>query len=281
MIINGITHSYKKFNEDIYGSNSNSCWILDGALSLNCVNVTNHSNDVVWVVKWWNEYLKENLNQMDKSIFEILEEGIDALNEDFGEFVDIDSLSKLDRASAAIVIFRKNGSTLEFFVLGDTEINIMKRSGELITLIDEKIEDLDNQVMNMIYNNRERQGKITFNGYTDEELKVLRNNRMKMNCQDGYYILEHDRQVIRKGIYREYESSEIQEMLLMSDGFSAIYNKYHELNLKDLFQVRQDRGLEYILNQIRHIENTDPDFKQHKRLRQHDDATAVYICMND
>lgn len=277
MEINSITHSYKAFNEDIYGSIDNCCWILDGALPLNNVNVTDHSNDVVWVVEWWNEYLKENLKQMDKSICDILEEGIDALNEVFGKFVDIDSLDKLDRASSAIAILRKNGSTLESYVLGDTGINLMKKSGDLETLVDEKIEDFDNQVINMIFNNRERQDEITYKGYTDEELEVLRNNRMKMNNEDGYYILEHDRQAIRQGIYKECEASEINEILLMSDGFSAIHNKYNKLSLKDLFHACHNEGLEAVLHQIRQIEKDDLEFQRHKRLRQHDDATAVHI----
>jgi hypothetical protein len=279
MTINGLTHSYKEFNEDIYGSNGSSCWVLDGALPLSHANVTDHSNDVVWVVRWWNEYLSEHLKQMDKSICHILEEGIGALNEDFGSFADIDSLSKLDRASAAIAISRRNGSTIETFVLGDTEINIRKKSGELETLVDEKIEVLDNQVMNMIFNNRDRKDKIAYNGYTDEELEVLRKNRMKMNSEDGYYILEHDPLAIRHGIYREYKLSEIDDMLFMSDGFSAIYNKYRKLSLNDLFIECQEKGLDHILSRIRHIEKADPEFKKYKRLRQHDDATALYVTI--
>lgn len=277
MKIDTITNTYKDHNEDIYGTTKNCFWILDGALPLSKAKYSNESSDVVWMVNWWNKYLLHNIEQMDKSIVRILEEGIDQLNMDFGQFTDINNLSKLDRASATIAIVRINGLTVENYVLGDTEINIQYENGSIDTLIDEKIEDLDNQVINMIFNNSERRNNITFNGYTDEELKILRDNRMKMNSIDGYYILEHDKKAIKNGIYKEYELSKIREILLMSDGYSAIYNKYKELTQHKLMEICKHKGTKEVLNTIRQLEENDYELKTHKRLRLHDDATAIYI----
>jgi serine/threonine protein phosphatase PrpC len=279
MTIDSISDTYKTHNEDIYGATEHSFWILDGALPLSHANYTDETSDVVWMVKWWNHYLSQNIEQLDKSIITILEEGISQLNIAFARYADISQLSKLDRASATIAIVRMSGEVLETYVLGDSEIVIQTNDGHTQTIIDETIEELDLQVINMIFNNQERLKAITFSGYTDEELKVLRDNRMKMNSKGGYYILEHDIEAINNGIYKEYALSSILDILLMSDGYSAIYNKYRQLTIKQLMDTCKNEGLEKVLGRIRKLEDDDVDFTKHKRLRIHDDATAILISI--
>jgi|GEM_PF-641957 len=275
-IVDSITDTYKLHNEDVYGATDNSYWIMDGALSLNRTNYTDDFSDVVWMVKWWQNYLKKHLDQFEKTIKTILEEGVAQLNHDFSKFANIDDLNKLDRASAGIGIVRINNDNLESFVLGDVEINL-KTEKEIITLVDQKVEELDNKVMEMIFNNPKREQEFAFKGYTVEELDVLRENRSKMNSEDGYYILEHDVNAIQNGIYREYRLDNIKEILMMSDGFSSIHNKYDLLSVEDLLAKSKNEGMKPLLKMIRDVEESDPKIETYKRLRRHDDATAVYI----
>lgn len=275
--IDHVTGTYKIHNEDIYGICDNCYWILDGALSLNKSKYTDGYSDVVWMVQWWHNYLEKKVTQYQKSLITILEEGIEQLNQEFSRFVSIEALSKLDRASAGIALVRVNHEVLECFVLGDVEINIHKKNKEIITLVDSKIEQLDNKVMTMIYNNTRREQEIVLNDYTQEELDLLRKHREKMNTLEGYYVLEHDVNAIKKGIYKEFLLEDVKEILIMSDGFSAIYNKYGAFSLQQLFEKCESDGLSSVLNNIRRIETDDPKQKKHKRLRLHDDATAIYV----
>jgi hypothetical protein len=275
-IIDSITDTYKLYNEDVYGETQHAYWILDGALSLNKSKFTDGFSDVVWMVQWWQTYLREHLDQFDKTIITILEEGMGQLNYEFSKFVDINELTKLDKASAGIAIVRINKEIVESFVLGDVEINI-KTDKKIVTLVDDKIEKLDNKVIEMIYNNPNRDQEIAFNDYTKEELEVLREHRLKMNAKGGYYILEHDVRAIEKGIYQEHQLEEVKEILMMSDGFSSIDNKYNKLSREELFIKCKNEGMKSVLEMIRDIEKSDPTIKIYKRLRRHDDATAIYI----
>lgn len=276
-IIDSITDTYKSHNEDTYGVTKHSHWILDGALSLNKAKYTDAYSDVVWMVAWWQNYLEEHIDQLDKTIVTILEEGMEQLNIAFSKFARLGDLTKLDIASAGIAIVRINGEIIENFVLGDVEINIHKNDGNIITLVDETIETLDNKVMNMIFNNPNRGQEIAFNGYTKEELEVLNKHRLLMNDEKGYYILEHDISAIKKGIYEEYQLEEVDEILMMSDGVSSIYNKYMQVDLKKLFSLSKKQGLKSIIKMIRDLEESDLNLTTYKRLRVHDDATAIYI----
>ncbi len=277
--IDSITNTYKMHNEDIYGNTENAYWVMDGALSLNKSNFTDGFNDVVWMVKWWQSYLKKHLDQLEKSIKTILEEGVSQLNKEFSKFVNIEELNKLDRASAGIAIVRVNNEKLESFVLGDVEINL-KTEKEIIKLVDGRVEALDNKVIDMIFNNPNRENECAFQGYTGEELELLRENRAKMNSEDGYYILEHDVNAIQNGIFKEHRLDQVKEILMMSDGFSSICNKYKQLSVEELLAKGKNDGMKSILEMIRKIEESDPKIETYRRLRRHDDATAVYINLD-
>ena len=276
-----ITDTKKVCNEDSFGTTGNSIWVMDGASPLNKTNLTDEINDVVWIVKWWTRYLNENISNLEKDIFEILECGIEKLNSEFSVFADIDGLSKLDRASAGIAIARINGEKLECFVLGDVEINIRKKSGGIELLTDKSVEVLDNSVIELMLKNEKRESELEFSGFTNEELQLLRMNRMKMNTKEGYYILEHNTKAVCNGIYREYRIHEIKDILMMTDGYSAIYNKYRHFDIETLMDECREKGLGNVLSTLRKIEKEDCGMKKHGRLKRHDDATAVLMLMED
>lgn len=274
MIIDAITNTYKQHNEDAYGHDHNFAWVIDGALPLDKTNVSPWTNDVTWVGHWWTQYLNQHLNNLTDSVPAHLEKGINQLNEAFSVFSPIEALSKLDRASFSIGITRIQDQMLECFVLGDIEIAVKFKDGHYKIITDYSLEDLDREVINMIANSKDRSDKIVFNGYTQEELDLLRRNRMRMNSDGGYHILEHEPKAIQHGIYKHLPLESVDAILLMSDGFSAIHNKYEYYSLEGLFEVVDSKGVDDIIHTLRRLELED--FHTYNRLRKHDDATGVY-----
>ena len=136
MKIEFYTDTVKKSNEDIYGITRNGAFVLDGASALTDKNYTPSGNDVNWMVNWWKEYLEENLDNTLYSIQEILEEGIDRFNKEYGKFVDLSTLKPYEQLSAGIAIVRKNGEFLEAYVLGDVEITIEDKDREFMVITD-------------------------------------------------------------------------------------------------------------------------------------------------
>ena len=98
-----------------------------------------------------------------------------------------------------------------------------------------------------------------------------------MNTEDGYYILEHDKDAIRKGIYMEFEVDDVTDILMMTDGYSAIHNKYNKFKKLELINECKNKGVSKVLSYIREIELKDNMRKKYKRLKIHDDATAI-LC---
>lgn len=272
-----ISDSLKKYNEDGYGMTANSFWVLDGASALNYHNFTSEENDVFWVVNWWNDYLKRNIEKYHMSIIEIVEEGVSKLNKDFSKFVDIETLSKLDRVSLGIAISRINKNTLECYILGDVEINIKTKDHQYFNLTDLSINNLDLSVMRLMASDKNRTENIVFKGFTQNELDLLKINRSKMNTLDGYYILEHEKEVIKNGIYKEYNICDIEDMLLMTDGYAQMYKVYE---LPELFSISKNKGLKRAVYELRKREIEDNDMKTYLRLKKHDDVTVILCTFN-
>ncbi len=270
-----ITNTYKQHNEDACGVSDNCAWVMDGALPLSNTKVTNAPSDVIWMVNWWTDYLNNTLQNTSSSIADILTTGIHSFNTEFKQFADPVTLSKLDRASAAIGILRVHEDTVECYVLGDIEVALRFKDETYTVVTDTSLATLDSEVINMISNNPDRQKQIVFNGYTQAELDLLQRNRMTMNSPSGYAILEHETSAIPKGVYTSFPRESVHSVLLMSDGYSALYNKFDHCTLPELLNEVGEKSTDGLIPTLRQIELSGLDTK--KRLRKHDDATAVYV----
>lgn len=131
--------------------------------------------------------------------------------------------------------------------------------------------------MNLMNSNPNREIEIEYNGYTHSELELLRNNRMTMNTEKGYAILEHDKSAIKRGIYQEHQITNILDVLIVSDGYSKIYNTYYQCEQKEVITLCKIEGIRKVLEMIREIESQDSKMQKFSRLRCHDDATAILI----
>lgn len=271
--IKAISHTIKSHNEDAFGHAGSTAWVMDGALPLNNTHVTDGPSDVVWYVDWWNKYLKNALNNPNREIHDILEDGIKALNHDFSKFVPLDKLDKLDRASSALGLVRFRDNALECYVLGDVEIAVQMKNSDIYLVTDESIKEMDKEVIDLIASTPNRQ--VVYKGYTEVELKKLQSNRMKMNSDRGYAILEHDVSAVERGIFKRFKAEDVKGAMIMSDGFSALYNNYGRYSLNGLYEAVEQKEMINIIDELRDIEKAD--IQMLNRLRKHDDATVVFM----
>jgi len=247
---------------------------MDGASALEECHFTPEVNDVVWMVRWWQSYLMKHIDEMDRSLQYILEQGVKAFNEAFSQYKPVDSLSKLEQVSSGIAVIRVHETFLECFVLGDVEISVKGKDGALEILTDDSIKPLDAQVIELMNRNKDRVKSCVYKDFTEEELALLKKNRLKMNTEEGYYILSHDVMAISKGIYKVYQLDNLQSCLLSSDGIRLL-DRYYTRN--SLIDEIKNRGIKSLVDELRNFENEDTAMLMLKRLKIHDDATAVYI----
>jgi hypothetical protein len=278
MIIDAGTDTIKKENEDVYGVTRYGAFVIDGASALTEGSFSPAENDVVWLVKWWEHYLKANLDELEQPLHCIIEKGVIAYNEAFSIYRPVELLSQLERVSASIGIIRMRDKHLECFVLGDVEISIKHKGGQLEILTDERIKHLDAQVIQLMNKNTDREKTCVFKGFTAEEWSLLKNNRKKMNTEDGYYILSHDVIAIKNAIYKVYPLENLESCLLSSDGISPLDRFYTRIQLMD--EIKKT-GVNRLFEQLRDLERNDKTKVILQRLKTHDDATAIFMEFNE
>jgi hypothetical protein len=278
MITNAGTHTIKKENEDVYGVTRYGAFVMDGASALEQHSFCPAENDVVWMVKWWEQYLKAHLDELERPLQCIIEKGVIAFNEAFSMYKPVELLSQLEKVSASIGIIRMHDKHLECFVLGDVEISLRHKDGKLEIVTDERIKRLDAQVIQLMNQNRNRENECVFKDFTASEWALLKNNRMKINTEDGYYILSHDVKAIKKAIYKVYPLTNLESCLLSSDGISPLDRFYTRLQLMDKIK---NIGLLHLFEQLRALERDDKVKVNLQRLKTHDDATAIFLEFNE
>lgn len=160
---------------------------------------------------------------------------------------------------------------------GDVQITIESREGRIEILTDSTIQHLDKEVIDMISRGEDRENRLVFKGFTEEELHILRRNRMKMNQEDGYHILACSVDAIKKGIYRVYPFDQLKRALLSTDGILPLDSYYSRARLLDEMNLRGVKGL---ISELRSLEKKDLEMKKIKRLKAHDDATAILLNFN-
>jgi hypothetical protein len=66
-------------------------------------------------------------------------------------------------------------------------------------------------------------------------------------------------------------------LLLMTDGFAALADRYRAYDAAGLLRAVLDRGLQELAREVRAIETADAGGAKHPRFKASDDATALLM----
>ncbi len=262
----------KQINEDSAAITSTGAWVLDGATGLGD-NRIHEKSDAKWFVDQWNDYLLKHINNMEYSLKEIVKAGIIEIKHHYYQYVK-EKIEPIDLPSSGIALIRWRDK-IEYFLLGDCSLLIKKEEEPIKKYKDHKLEVLDNQVISAI-RALIRNKNLSLLEAREQVKDMLIKNRLLKNTSNGYWILGFDQKAVDYAITGQI-IHENMEVLMMTDGFSAIEDKYAYIKENQLFDDAKEKGLKYLYNLIREIENKDPDGIQYPRLKQSDDASAVYI----
>lgn len=275
-IIKSHTNSIKEYNEDTVYTSESFSFVMDGASGLSSTNHIPGITDVVWYVKWWREYLISELGNLEKSIADILEMGVDLITEAYKNATDdFDSISDFDYPSASLAIVRKTDEGFEHFVLGDCTVLFKFSDGKVQTIKDNRVSGLDKKVIDLISRRKDRLSNTPFE-FNNTELDLLRKNRSLKNTDTGYFVLEFDKYAISRGLYGTYREDYVDSFIITSDGFSVSYETYGIVDEISLFDVMESTGPDKFIEQIRKVEKMENSLIEFPRLKVHDDCTVMY-----
>lgn len=266
-----------KYNEDIVGVTPWGAWVLDGATGLNNKNLVCKESDAKWYVNWWNKYLYKNINK-DSSLKEIMIEGIKNIKLEYYSKIEKSKIEKLDTPSSSISIIKYRDNIVEYLLLGDCSLHM--KIGENTHIIkDRTICKLDKIVYDEM-ENLDNLSNLSFEEIKTSVMQTIINNRLKKNTENGYWILEFEEKAIDKAIYGEIKVNQPIDILMASDGFSCISDRYNLINEYNLLDCAINDGIGVIYSKLRSVEEDDFKTIKFPRFKVKDDSSCVYLNLD-
>lgn len=261
-------------NEDAAGINEYGAWLLDGATGLSGTVLTNEKSDARWYTQRWDNYLAYSLKE-NLSLMEIIANGISYISAEFDKAIKYKPCSKLDYPSSSVTVLKWHERYIEYFSLGDSPM-IIQIKDDFKEITDKKVLALDKKVfdaMNIVI----QKNNISAWKAKSIIMPMIKEHRMLYNTEGGYWILGFDKRAVSKASQGIIEVTEPTKILMASDGFSALVDKYHAIDKKDFISQVEEKGLYMLYDYLRTIENEDDCGIRYPRYKKSDDASAIFF----
>lgn len=252
-------------NEDIFGYQNNTFWVIDGATDIFNDNYFSEISDVQWIVQKLNYFLKENSSS--KFLKEMLRKAIEnvrleALNR--APIISTVPINKLPTFSICCARIRKN--KLEYLCIGDCSLFCSNCPSN-------RYSDLRVLPFHFQVNEIKEKYKNNQSEYASQVLKKVREIKKYINIENGYWVGTLDSNVVDKSIEGDIDIKEGDKFLLCSDGFRPSLDEAGliSFSLNDIFDKEKINRL--INNQI----SSEIDYYMKTGINIADDKTVLLV----
>lgn len=270
-----LCESANEINEDIIGYGSNYAIVLDGSTGLRKKKLDNGDNLARWYVTNFRQTISDYINER-LSLPEIVIRCIEEVKDRFQK-VHPSRIDKVDLPSASVTIIRIYNGSLEIFSLGDCTTIIRNKEGKITIVYDDAVTKLDNKVIEKMIKIRQDK-KVDIISAREEVNELLIENRYKKNTNIGYWILGFEEEAVNHAYYKQFDLESIDRVYMMSDGMAEYYEELKlAYNSKAFIEELDKKGVEYLYNKMRKVQEEDKLCNKYPRIKPKDDASLV-VC---
>ena len=266
----------KKPNEDLIITENGLFVVLDGATGLGRQVMSEVETDACWFVKefgkrvtghWfeWHDFgaaLNLSISELEKLMHEISGK------------IKIKDYEIPSAGMAAVVV---EDDLVVSYRTGDCQVYLANTRGAGPVFPESPLERLDSEIMEIL-SEHIRAG----DSHAQAKEKILPRMqalRASMNQDGGYAVLSPDTNCLGHVQRQTIDVTKPGYLLLTTDGFSVVLDKFNRYSIEELFERLSATGLQGLLDEIREIENTDPNLERYPRLKISDDASALLLKM--
>lgn len=269
-----ISHSYKKFNEDICGHSGDRFWIMDGATGLSKEQSFHHASDAYWLVQLYHDYFEKHEIGC-RSLSAYIKDAIASVASEAARIRSIETIPGYSLPTSGLFFCQFKGGHLSYLQLGDCKCLISSR-GQTRLIGESKLEELDADVLERTIELQKR-GVHSYQDIWDDLLPLLKQNRSMANRSDGYWILGFDERAADYAVQGQIEVDPGDRLLLMTDGYTRLFDIFDSTMAVDLPDLSAKIGLPGMIERLRTLEVDDTDCVKYARIKCHDDASALLI----
>lgn len=261
----------------VAGSNRGHAWVIDGATGVDDrIYVPGADSDAAWLAARLDELFCD-LPQSSEPVRVALRRVIGRVRDDYLLATGSTPVPDFAIPSAAALYcgWEQSGHRIHvrFSGLGDCSAIVREASGTLHTVGDLSRGGSDAGLL---------QRFSAFHGDTSESARAelrefLRGRRALMNREDGYWVFSIAPEAASHLDETTLCLRSPADMLLMTDGFARLIDHFGLYTPETLIIAARDHGLAPLYEELRALEEADPDCVTAPRVKSQDDASAVLV----
>ena len=270
----------KKQNDDAYGAARMWGWVIDGATDLHETPVSNYASDAAWMATRLSERLAGAAVAFDLYGVEadMLREELKAASEALLEDWRFEWPTDIERwqlpTASALLISDHDGEALEILELGDCRCFILDAAGGAQAVGGSTVASI-NEASAAADAAKHSGGQPLL--HDQQTILRLRDKRAQHNLAGGYWVFGVQPECAEYARAWSLPVARPAHILLMTDGFAALTDRYAAYDPAGLVQTAINKGLHELGRELRAIEAADAGGAKHPRFKASDDATALLL----
>ena len=142
-----------------------------------------------------------------------------------------------------------------------------------------EVQDLDNKVYKKM-ENLPNLLTLSHEEIKNEVMDTIIENRLKKNTKDGYWILGFEEEAVDEALYGNIKIKKDVSLMLMSDGFSCVKDRYQLVKENKLIKIVREQGVKSIFSRLRKFEQEKLSINKYPRFKISDDSSCIYLNIN-
>ncbi len=242
--------------------------VLDGATDFAHDHEKTRERDGGWYAQQLAQALRHHLDLNPQLALPLIVEAA------ISDLVQQHQLHPQDCPTSTIALARWTPQHIELYLLGDSGILVETTTGEVEYYTDRRLSPIGPQ-QRAAYRQHLKDG-YGFNQQHNHNLVALQAQQRRVrNTPQGYWIAAADPQAAHHGLSHLLDASQVQTLVVMSDGASASVLTYSQPATWQQFLTQATTQPEQFHAQIHRLENTDLTGQRWPRSKPHDDKTIV------
>jgi hypothetical protein len=270
----------KKQNDDACGKAHDSAWVIDGATDLHEEPLSGEASDATWIAQALNVALHSHAfpgsgsAETTRALLRTIVE--DLLNPWWEQQITKgEAAERWKLPTASVLIASDHDGVLRGLDLGDSRCFALDAGGAAHSA-GSRESGTDDE--------RERAREASKRAgapaslHDPDTMTMLRAVRAQHNLPGGgYWVFGLQPECADHARVWTLALKRPAHVLLCTDGFSALVDRYKVYDAGGLVQAALDKGLQELGRELRAIETADAGGAAHPRFKKSDDATAVLL----
>lgn len=256
-----------RYNEDIYIVSEHVVVVADGATPVRQTPFGGYASYAMWFV---NTFKSEFISAYPTAfpMPEFIRECIGRIKQG----IPLQELPVYDKPSFTVAVVENWKNNLHCSLLGDCCIYLFTREKKVIRLYDDRIEKFSAITLRKMQSAKEQKK----NAETVINEQKIENIRCR-NKADGFWVVGYEGKYDKEFLTADYRESDIETILLCSDGFERIFKEFGLLVPTDILSEKVT--LEEAFSMLRNYETLHQNEADYPCVKAKDDVTALLLTV--